>query len=462
MMKIKAAPFVEVPVTRRRMTLRWVFCILAGALTTLNFVGQLRGSHRIGTMLIPTKDESARSLERFNQFDRLDKVFLQEAAVERIPATSLGDVEFRQDHVHEDATENDGIGKDATTNTGFEVERDTRRGTALSITITGNDSWPFQSLEDVKIYFIHVGKCGGKTLYRKLGILDKPRSLPCIIQGGEPSKCFRSRPSSPLLRQQIMGHFHVGSPRYRLNQKEWLKSQSTLLLFTVRDPVDRIVSSFNYHFNQVFSGKEPLPRELYDANDTKAVLFLDCFPTVQDLALTVDPLNSTASPHCRRMGLNLLAGEVPNYPCLHFKWNYQKYSSVVWTNRSKPVAVLRTRRLWEDVANLENKLGGRRDLFSKVSREKFTHGSEAFFLQSGVNRRGAFALCCALFRDIQIYHTLILSAVNLNQMDKLSTLGDLFKHCGVEKEQISIQLLQSWRWEEWQQNECSSLTNSII
>ena len=324
-----------------------------------------------------------------------------------------------------------------------------------------NTSWPFASAKDVRIVLTHVGKAGGKSLYQTLGIIGKTRQMPCFMRGMDPSKCIGSDPGTSILRQRIIGHVHVGSARYRPQEKEWFKQNSNLLLFTVRDPVDRIVSSFNYHHNEVFGGNLPLPREQYEANDLKSQIYLECFPEVEDLALAVDPHNTTAFAMCRRMGSQLLAGNFTSQPCLHFKWNYVKYASLVWEDRSKPVAVLRTTSLWQDVARLEKQLGGNPRLFTDKS-DKFTHGSESYVLQSGVSPRGAFSLCCGLFLDLQVYQELVLAAVNLDQAEKEATLAKVFHHCGVHHVvEPALETLQSWNWADWHNKSCARPESTV-
>lgn len=320
-----------------------------------------------------------------------------------------------------------------------------------------SQSWSFESSEEARIYFIHPGKSGGKSLYRHLGIHGKTRYLSCLMKGLPAMRCLPTKQKGTMLRQLVQGHLHVASPRYKPEQREWLRNHSNLLLFTVREPLDRIVSAFNYHFNEQFQGQAPLARKEYDHDDAKAEVYLDCFPTVEDLALSLHPRNSTVSLYCRDLAQKLLSGQLQSREFLHFKWNYGKYASMVWEDRQKSIAVIRTESLWDDVANLEERFGGNSELFRSGEVEKFTHGSEAFVLQSGVSARGALGLCCGLHKDLQVYQDLIAAAVNLKKNEKATTLRILHKRCDISEVDTLHNFEESanWEWGSWFNRHCA-------
>lgn len=238
-----------------------------------------------------------------------------------------------------------------------------------------------------------------------------------------------------------------------------------LTLLAKKLKVDRIVSAFNFHHNDFFKGKAPKPRHNYSEYSMGATIFLDCFQQVEDLAsaVMINPPDKQQSPTalCRSIAFALLEGKARREPCPHFRWNYQFYANQVWYNRSKSVAVLRTENQWNDLANLESLLGGQPKRFfeKKKQGKKFTHGSETFALKSGVSAQGAAALCCVLHKDVQVYHDLILAAVNLKYRGKVNTLRALLEHCGVDQDLSSTEVL-AWKWKPWYDDRCMSIVKS--
>lgn len=219
------------------------------------------------------------------------------------------------------------------------------------------------------------------------------------------------------------------------------------------------MSAFNFHHNDFFGGEKPKPRTQYGEHNLGATIFLDCFKEVEDLAHAVMINSPTKTTDlCQSIAFALLQGRASREPCPHFRANYRFYANQVWCNRSKHVAVLRTENQWNDLGGLESLLGGSSRRFLKKERRgvKFTHGSEAFALKSGVSSQGAVALCCIIQEDIQVYHDLILSAVNLKYREKVDTLRHILVHCGVDSSLSSKEVLE-WTWGHWYDKICSNI-----
>lgn len=236
----------------------------------------------------------------------------------------------------------------------------------------------------------------------------------------------------------------------------WLRNATNLLLVTLRDPVDRIVSAFNYHHFEVFKGEEPLPRDQYGKRDMGPKIYLDCFKTVEDLAKSL-VANTDADRECQKIGRALVQGNFQPTPCAHFHWNYQYYAETLWPGKSKTVAVLRTESLWEDVARVESLLDGDPTPFLKPEAQvKFTHGSESYRLTSSLSDEGTMAVCCALRKEIQVYHDFVLHAVNLKADEKIGTILKIMNHCGIHDE-LSSDEVAAWRWSNWYRERCTGV-----
>ena len=214
--------------------------------------------------------------------------------------------------------------------------------------------------------------------------------------------------------------------------------------------VNRIVSAFNFHRHNYLNGKDKRPVSKRGRRKLGYQIYFECFPTVEDLALAVNPHCTQATEFCQILGRDLVKGKVEPTVCPHMYWNYQYYAQALqWGNQTKRVAVIRTENLWHDVARLEYLLGG--DPVSFLQPEKqvqYTHGSEAFEVKAGVSSQGAISLCCSLRKELQVYHDLIMLATNLDKNEKLQTLRSLMRHCGVGDD-VALDDSLSWNWSRW-------------
>lgn len=291
----------------------------------------------------------------------------------------------------------------------------------------------------------------------------------------------------------------VLSPRYTPVQQRWLRKYTNLLLVTIRDPIDRIVSAFNFHRFSYFKdaphhhGAIPKWQEAQQlrSNNTSSTLgstiFLDCFATVEELAKGLqantnnDPATSstpTTSPHCQHIARDLVQGKLDPAPCAHFYYNYQFYAKLSWTDKSKPVAVIRTESLWNDTARIESLLGGDPQTFWQLEEKqvKHTHGSESFGMTTTLSTAGIRAMCCALWQELQVYHDLVVAATNLKATEKVDTLQRILHHCGIrmfttstttdvataagqdETILLSVEtIVAGWQWQTWYHDSCTGV-----
>ena len=130
-------------------------------------------------------------------------------------------------------------------------------------------AWPFQDPGQAKIYLVHVGKAGGKSLYSKLSTEKIRKAVSCRMASRSNGLAPRNgiclgpdRRSMPVLAQQTLGLFHMKAGLYKPKELAWLQRETNMLLFTVRDPIDRLVSAFNYHHHGWFRGP-PDQRQQY-------------------------------------------------------------------------------------------------------------------------------------------------------------------------------------------------------
>ena len=280
--------------------------------------------------------------------------------------------------------------------------------------------------ENPRMYFIHVGKAGGLSLYKTMDLPSKLAALPCRINrtrdGEDDESCYEPKTiQSSEFNKHVIGHFHMLGGYTTEEQKQWLLNNTNIFLYVVRDPMDRIISAYNYHKNY-FVGKHS--RRGHRAEQQ---FYQKCFPNGVNTMMDSMRFNANTEP-CKRTGEKVVKGS--NGGGSHFAFNYQHYKQ--FTLGSKPnhsVAVIRTEYMWEDVTNLDIALGGTGNVNGIGT--KFTHGSEKLPYSSNLTVANTIHLCCLLRLEIEVYHTLVLKAFNLEGYEKNQTLSSLLTHCHV-------------------------------
>lgn len=311
--------------------------------------------------------------------------------------------------------------------------------------------WPFKPEEPVRIFLIHVGKAGGMSLYQKLGIRNEKqlqRKLTCHRQ--RKIKCEDSTGPSKF-GQSLLARFHMMARSLSTEQQDYLlhRGGSNLLVFTVRRPLDRIVSAFYYH-------------KATDGHKDKQVGVFDCFSTIHDLAQSLQQgeeglLNNQ---YCANLAVELIQGNLTARSQLHFHYNYQYYAEKIWTNRAQQnVAVIRTEHQWSDMARIEKHLGGDPAFFLS-DQVHYSHGSENFAQDGLMNQSDRRAICCILKDELQVYTDLILASINLNSAEKEASLQSAQESCGVSSEFFFLHghTTATDLWQSWYQKSCVATT----
>ena len=340
-----------------------------------------------------------------------------------------------------------------------------------------NTTWPTPG-KTPRIYYMHVGKTGGQTIETKIPIPmpRKRRSLDCIIKSMNNASavdledalnlCDPQRKTETAISRHIVTYFHLSAPAFKRNEKVWSSKLTNTLLFTIRNPVDRIISAFHFHYNTRY----PNERSEYDANDSGAIFFHDCFPnaTVSTAIEAIQAKPHPISTDCRQTAHFAFQGYVSprmlhkaqrKFP--HFFYNYQWYLERYFTMDATPdVVVIRTSHLWEDATAIDRALGGGDVAFRKPGTA-YTHGSEKFQKndQDLLTEEHFTSLCCILHRDLQAYQWIVRMARNLKHEEKQETIQDLMQTCGFEYEKApgdSVDLL-SFSWEDWYQATCTDI-----
>lgn len=335
--------------------------------------------------------------------------------------------------------------------------------------------WPVPG-KPLHVYFIHVGKTGGITLERRVPIpmKQKLKNLDCVM-GAVANRslsvesaldhCNPERHNETPLAKRIVSHFHVRAPLFSRPQKRWLLEHTNTMLYTIRNPIDRIVSAFYYHYNQNYR-KKPKPRNQYSRMDAGAIFFLDCFPNASlTTAIASLQANSTnIETLCRFTAHRAFQGHVTSHKLMasgkkfaHFLYNYQWYLEryYCYTKAIPDVVVVRTEHLWEDAMVLDRAMGGNAEF--ALPGTAFTHGSEDLSAHRSTNTLTAhhsLTLCCILYRDLQAYQTIVGLALNLGRAEKEETLRELFATCGVDYGSAPV---FDFSWKSWYSRTCTDV-----
>ena len=316
----------------------------------------------------------------------------------------------------------------------------------------GNDAMSLQVLPNPvppsrnhSLIYVHVGKTGGISL-------DSVLQSNCMWYYGKSArdKCLRyfeqqESSSSSKLSDLTRATLHFG-PRRDYN--DWIHN-ATLFLLTLRNPIARTVSAFNFdhpsNHDPSRYGDQGLP------DDTRR-FFVDCFPTIHDLASSLRGgwkySFTRTGKRCRSIAIQALAGNGTKtaVPHLHMNYNYyHKLSTALYPDR--PVLALRTEFLWHDLRRLDRMLGGDGDY--QADGITYTHGSQAFHVNQGLTGPEKKVLCCHLEPELQLYQDLIERSVNLLVSEKSEVLDLLYQDCGRGMDTLILS------WQDWATTACS-------
>ena len=271
---------------------------------------------------------------------------------------------------------------------------------------------------------VHVGKTAGGT-------------LSCQFGEWLAKSCPKQSKVSSRLRQHVLGKFHKARDWGCLKRKRL----PAVWLFTLRHPLDRIVSWFYYehpNFNLVneIAGNRPyLYKDCYDSLDDLSQIGLHLAWRENRTAWFRNDSSSSDrrfSAACAKRAWDAVAGRVGYQYHNYYNYGYYKnWVDKVMKSTNYTILVIRSEHLEEDWTRLEMLYGGvprfsstekrsRDDLFSTMRR----HNSN-----SSVNIESYPNLCLALCREIKVYVTLLSRAINLTPKQLRASLSELEAKC---------------------------------
>lgn len=293
------------------------------------------------------------------------------------------------------------------------------------------------------IIYVHIGKTGGISL-------DKVLTSNCMWYAGgtKRRKCLKELSRSSMLSELTKATLHFG-PRRDYN--DWIQN-ATIFLVTLRNPISRAVSAFNFDHPR---NNNP---SLYTTGMPESLrhFFVQCFPTIQHLADLIDIVEhhqgfpSDDQRTCYDTAKKTLAGNGPSDGAAHLKMNYQFYYQLSMAYYpERPVLVIRTEHLWNDLLKIDQMLGGSGHLDHVGS--VYTHGSQSHVVSQGLSTRGKQIVCCYLAREMHVYETLLRRAVNLIASEIHETIAEVYDQCGMTSN-------SSIQWDDWAHVTCPMAT----
>ena len=260
-----------------------------------------------------------------------------------------------------------------------------------------------------------------------------------------------------LLSKRTIGYMHCNM----LRPKNSLNDASTLL-FSIRDPMDRIVSWFQYMHPQNCLPSRPSAacnlKKQATAKDKESynwglTMFEKCFHDVNDMIKSIQNDLSTTKRvamkgdvNCTKLAIDTITGNGPPGPSNHLYFNYHYYLNKTSTiikqqlleqqgaeaaTKQKHIVVVRQDALWDDLRSIEYMLGGSFQRKFENEGPVVTHNSELYPYKAKLDPELMPTLCCAIPNEITIYVNLISNAINIDPIDRISTIREFYTKCDI-------------------------------
>ena len=284
-----------------------------------------------------------------------------------------------------------------------------------------------------------IGKAGGNTLR----VLFKAY---CESNRHKIDPECRNAPDS-MLSDQVKGFFHSNF----IIPKDGAPEAANAYLFNLRHPVDRMMSWYHYEHPKSCLHNTATRIACHSAiaikeeprNET-ALFFQTCFPNQHDFAGAFNSSGTSVLERaCIRLAHHVVKGNAgkhygsdgdqikPIQGFKHITFNMRYYvGRTLAKYPDKDVLVVRTESMWDDLKDLDLKLGGY-GIFGQREGYKDSHGSETYKQEKdSLSGEEYSLLCCALQEDMDVYRQLIMRAVNLDEEDKYATIAKTAERCG--------------------------------
>ena len=276
----------------------------------------------------------------------------------------------------------------------------------LEILMDANNSHRDISLASFLFSVISLSSAGGSTLGCSLGF-----NLHC---------------EDTVLKEENSILYDMTSHVFHKNVYD-CSDDSAYYLLSVRDPIARALSAFNYDRPDETSSKRDL--------DRLGPFYLGCpFYHFNDLVKNGLTKHGQASNRCKHIAMNSLQGILPhNMGPSHFEYNYQYYYEVLPEDAN--ILVIRNEHIEVDWNSIEVLLSGSNEESSTHTNVSFARTNVNTWIDQGdlyISPESITTLCQVLCNEIQVYKKILRSAQNLNEEEIHRSLIELMAKCPIE------------------------------
>jgi hypothetical protein len=287
-----------------------------------------------------------------------------------------------------------------------------------------------------QICFVHVGKAGGSTIGCMLGF-----NLHCESESSSQNN-DNNHDSNSTNHHDIIDLLPIVTTHTFHREVNDCVDDTHYYLFTLRDPVARILSAYNY--------ERPNATDPHAHKTTgffpRGKLYDEChFSTLEELAQK-GLLNKKKDPlaiECRDRAMNAIMGIRPYMA--HGYYNYQYYTQFAFGNRENHFAsttptpnnntnvlVIRNEHIANDWNKINILLVGKMGILNSSNIPKNNPTIHKLPNEKYLSNTSKVVLCEVLCNEIQIYKSLIRSAINLNVEDMELSIQELSITCPKE------------------------------
>lgn len=257
---------------------------------------------------------------------------------------------------------------------------------------------------DKKTCFVHVGKTAGSTVGCAIGF-----NLHCtnkVTAGGV----------FPVYATHM---FHA--------QMFDCEDDSAYFVFVVRNPLDRMVSAFNYD-NPSKDWRKFRVEYGEKHYQFRKKLYMDCpFNTFDDLAQLGLSGRGNTTTECRNRAAAAIEG-TEHFGC-HFFFNYQYHLEAIPPDAT--IMTIRTEHLIEDWNSVEYNLGGKREILG-LDQNVLTYNNvntESGNKLKHLSEDSKELICERLCNEIQVYKKILRRSINLSEKQVSESIEELTRSC---------------------------------
>lgn len=265
---------------------------------------------------------------------------------------------------------------------------------------------------DKKTCLVHVGKTAGSTVGCALGF-----NLHC-----------------PINKITAPGLFPQYTTNMMHSQINDCQEDSAYFVFVVRNPLDRMISAFNYDNpeNEWKKWGDDWEGFLLDYGENdynlRKKLYIDCpFATLDELAQQGLSHHGNATEECRRRAVASIVG-TEHFGC-HFFFNYQYHLEAL--PEEATIMTIRTEHLIKDWNSVEYTLGGEREVLGPdqtvLAHNNVNTASD--HVSTHLSNESRALICEKLCNEIQIYKKILRNSVNLSEEDVQNSIYEMVQRC---------------------------------